>query len=104
MSRATEDSPDSEEYGDYYYPVYNWVQRDPALKKVIEEPDIVPQPDYVFKVNGEVSPQYCPTQAQEKEYEEEVETEEEEAQTEEEKLREEEQAEEGEGSGEEGVE
>lgn len=104
MSRATEDSPDSEEYGDYYYPVFNWVQRDPALKKVIEEPDIVPQPDYVFKVNGEVSAKYCPTPAQEKEYEEEVETEEEEAQTEEEEAREEERAKEGEGSGEEGVE
>jgi hypothetical protein len=104
MSRATEDSPDSEEYGAYYYPVYDWVRNDPALKKVIEEPDIVPQPDYVFKVNGEVSPKYCPTPAQEEKYEEEVETEEEEALAAEEKVREEEKGEEGEGSGEEGVE
>jgi hypothetical protein len=104
MSRSTEDSKDSEEYGAYFYPVYEWVKDDPALKKVIEEPTIVPQPDYVFKVNGQVSPKYCPTPAQEKVFEEEVETEEEEALAEEEKVREEENAEEGEGSGEEGVE
>jgi hypothetical protein len=104
MSRSTEDSRDSPEYGAYFYPVYDWVRNDPALKKVIEEPDIVPQPDWVFKVDGEVSPKYCPTPRQEEEFEEEVETEEEEAVAEEEKAREEEQAEEGEGSGEEGVE
>jgi hypothetical protein len=104
MSRSTEDSRDSPEYGEYFYPVYDWVRNDPALKKIIEEPDIVPQPDWVFKVNGEVSPKYCPTPQQEEEFEEEVETEEEEALAEEEKAREEEQAEEGEGSGEEGVE
>jgi hypothetical protein len=104
MSRSTEDSRDSPEYGDYFYPVYDWIRNDPALKKVIEEPDIQPQPDWVFKVNGEVSPKYCPTPAQEKEFEEEVETEEAEALAEEEKATEEEKAEEGEGSGEEGVE
>jgi hypothetical protein len=104
MSRSTEDSRDSPEYGHYFYPVYEWVKEDPALKKVIEEPTIVPQPDYVFKVNGQVSPQYCPTPAQEKVFEEEIETEEAEALAAEEKATEEEQAEEGEGSGEEGVE
>jgi hypothetical protein len=104
MSRSTEDSRDSPEYGHYFYPVYEWVKEDPALKKVIDEPTIVPQPDYVFKVNGEVSPQYCPTPAQEKVFEEEIETEEAEALAAEEKATEEEDAEEGEGSGEEGVE
>jgi hypothetical protein len=103
MSRETEDSKEGE-YGPYWYPVYEWVKDDPALKKVVEEASIVPQPDYVFKVNGQVSPKYCPTPKQEKGFEEEVETEEEEAQVEEEKAIEREQAEEGEGSGEEGVE
>ncbi len=103
MSRSTEDSKDSED-GAYFYPVYEWAKDDPALEKVKEEADIVPQPDYVFKVNGEVSPKYCPTPAQEKVFEEEIETEESEELAAEEKVREEEQAEEGEGSNEEGVE
>ncbi|MBS1678175.1 MAG: hypothetical protein JST08_12415 [Actinobacteria bacterium] len=76
MSRDTEDSRDGE-YGAYFYPVYAWVKDDPALTKVIEEPDIVPQPDYVFKVNGKVSPSSCPTPQQEKEFERSVELEEE---------------------------
>jgi hypothetical protein len=79
MSRETEDSREGE-YGNYWYPVYEWVKDDPALKKVIEEPTIAPQPDYVFKVNGKVSPQYCPTPQQEEKFVEEVEVEEEAAQ------------------------
>jgi len=55
VSRATQDSPES----DYWYPVYAWVKTDPALKLVLEEPDITPQPDYVFKVNGELDPGGC---------------------------------------------
>lgn len=78
MSRETEDSKEGE-YGAYWFPVYEWVKSDPALKKVIEEPTIVPQPDYVFKVNGQLSPQYCPSPKQEKAFEEEVEVEEEKA-------------------------
>jgi hypothetical protein len=84
MSRETEDSKEGE-YGDYWYPVYEWVRDDPALKKVIEEPTIVPQPDYVFKVDGKVSPRYCPSPAEEKKFEEELEVEDEEAQIEAEK-------------------
>ncbi|HEY2052788.1 MAG TPA: hypothetical protein VGH14_02520 [Solirubrobacterales bacterium] len=109
MSRETEDSKEGE-YGEYWYPVYNWVKRDPALKTVVEEPTIVPQPDYVFKVNGKVSPQYCPTPAQEAQYEEEVEAEEAEAarkaekETEKEAEGEEAEAAEAEGEGEAGVE
>jgi hypothetical protein len=49
-SQATQDSPEA----DYYYPVYAWLKTDPALKLVVEEPDITPQPDYVFKVEGKL--------------------------------------------------
>jgi hypothetical protein len=81
MSRETVDSKESEQ-GEYWYPVYDWVRRDPALDLVFAEPTIVPQPDYVFKVKGELSPQFCPTKAQEANYEEEVEIEEEKAEIE----------------------
>jgi hypothetical protein len=57
MSQYTQDSLSSE----YSYPVYAWVKNDPALKAVVEEPDIVPGADYVFKVNGELSPKFCPS-------------------------------------------
>ncbi|MET0557499.1 MAG: hypothetical protein ABW065_02335 [Solirubrobacterales bacterium] len=56
ISQYTQDSPDAP----YWYPIYAWIKKDPALEKVVEEPDIVPQPDYVFKVNGRVDPKYCP--------------------------------------------
>jgi hypothetical protein len=55
VSQATQDSPES----DYWYPVYAWVKTDPALKLVVEEPDITPQPDYVFEVNGKLDPEGC---------------------------------------------
>ncbi len=71
MSRATEDSRESPEYGHFYFPVYEWVKDDPALELKVEEPTIQPQPDYVFKVNGELSAQSCPTKAEEKTFAEE---------------------------------
>jgi hypothetical protein len=43
----------------YQFPVYAWVKNDPAVKLIIEEPEIVPQPDYVFKVNGKLDPSAC---------------------------------------------
>jgi hypothetical protein len=49
-SKATQDSPEA----DYWYPVYAWLKTDPALELVVEEPEITPQPDYVFKVKGEL--------------------------------------------------
>lgn len=49
-SKATQDSPDAE----YWYPVYAWLKTDPALELVVEEPEITPQPDYVFKVKGKL--------------------------------------------------
>ncbi len=55
MSRYTEDSPEAP----YWYRIYYWVESDPALKKIIEEPDITPEPDYVFKVNGKLNPAGC---------------------------------------------
>jgi hypothetical protein len=55
MSQYTQDSPEA----DYWYPIYAWVKDDPALKLVIEEPTIFPQPDYVFKVEGKLDPASC---------------------------------------------
>jgi hypothetical protein len=57
MSESTQDSPAAE----YSYPIYSWVKDDPALKLVVAEPKIVPQPDYVFKVNGRLDPAGCPS-------------------------------------------
>jgi hypothetical protein len=68
MSENTEDSPEAE----FFYPINAWVKNDPALKLVIEEPTIVPEPDYVYKVEGKMSPRYCPTPKQEEEAVEEV--------------------------------
>ena len=56
LSRFTQDSIDAP----YWYPIYRWVRSDPALKLIIEEPDITPEPDYVFKVNGRLDPAGCP--------------------------------------------
>jgi hypothetical protein len=50
VSKATQDSPEAP----YWYPVYAWLKTDPALELVLEEPNITPQPDYVFKVNGKL--------------------------------------------------
>ncbi|HEV7399652.1 MAG TPA: hypothetical protein VGN84_05220 [Solirubrobacterales bacterium] len=55
ISQYTQDSPAAE----YWYPIYAWVKSDPALKLVIAEPEIAPQPDYVFKVNGKLDPAGC---------------------------------------------
>jgi hypothetical protein len=57
MSQFTQDS----RVAPYWYPIYAWVKDDPALKLVLEEPDIFPEPDYVFKVNGKLDPAGCGT-------------------------------------------
>ena len=49
-SQATQDSREA----DYWYPVYAWLKTDPALQPEVEEPEITPQPDYVFRVDGEL--------------------------------------------------
>jgi hypothetical protein len=55
MSEFTQDSPATP----YRYPIYAWVKDDPAVKLVLAEPTIVPQPDYVFKVDGKLDPAGC---------------------------------------------
>jgi hypothetical protein len=50
ISHATQDSPEAE----YWYPIYAWLKTDPALELVIEEPEITPESDYVFKVKGKL--------------------------------------------------
>lgn len=55
ISQFTEDSRESE----YWYPIYAWIKDDPALEQIIEEPEITPEPDYVFKVKGKLDPAAC---------------------------------------------
>jgi hypothetical protein len=55
-SRFTADSLDSP----YWYRVYYWLKTDPAVREIVTEPDITPQPDYVFRVNGKLDPAACP--------------------------------------------
>jgi hypothetical protein len=55
MSKYTQDSLDVP----YSYPIYAWVKKSPALKLIIEEPHIIPGPDYVFKVEGKLDPSEC---------------------------------------------
>ncbi len=57
LSRFTQDSIDAP----YWYPIYRWVRSDPALEQIVEEPDIAPEPDYVFKVKGQLDPAACPS-------------------------------------------
>lgn len=54
-SRFTSDSLDSP----YWYRIYYWLRTDPALKEIIAEPEITPQPDYVFEVNGKLDVAGC---------------------------------------------
>jgi hypothetical protein len=54
VSQYTMDLP-----GPYQYPVYAWLKKDPALKQIIAEPEVTPEPDYVFKVNGKLDPSGC---------------------------------------------
>jgi len=55
ISQYTQDSPDA----DFRYPIRAWTKDDPALKLVLEEPDITPEPDYVYRVTGKVDPAGC---------------------------------------------
>ncbi len=57
VSRFTQDSPQA----DFNYPIRAWIMSDPALEEVVAEPDITPQPDYVYKVNGKLDPAGCRT-------------------------------------------
>lgn len=55
-SEFTQDSPDA----DYRYPVREWIASDPAVTEVVAEPDITPQPAFVYRVDGELDPSLCP--------------------------------------------
>ena len=57
-SENTQDSPDS----DFFYPVNNWIKDNPGVKEVVAEPNIAPQPDYVYEVTGELDPAACPSE------------------------------------------
>ncbi len=43
----------------YQFPVFAWLKGDPALKLVVKDMEASPQPDYVFKVTGELDPTAC---------------------------------------------
>jgi hypothetical protein len=55
ISQFTQDSPDAP----YWYPIYAWLKTAPELEQIIEEPEITPEPDYVFKVKGKLDPAGC---------------------------------------------
>jgi 4-amino-4-deoxy-L-arabinose transferase-like glycosyltransferase len=55
LSQYTQDAADSP----YWKPIYAWVKNDPALEQVIEEPEITPEPDWVFRVKGKLDPSGC---------------------------------------------
>ncbi|MGH2974331.1 MAG: hypothetical protein ACRDLL_05610 [Solirubrobacterales bacterium] len=55
ISQYSEDAADSP----YWHPIYAWVKNDPALKLLIEEPEITPERDYVFRVKGRLDPAGC---------------------------------------------
>lgn len=55
ISQYTQDSPDAS----YRYPLRAWTATDPALKEVVSEPDITPEPDWVYKVVGKLDPNGC---------------------------------------------
>ena len=54
-SEFTQDSPDSP----YRYPVTAWIKDDPAVTEVVAEPDITPQPTYVYAIDGKLDPAGC---------------------------------------------
>jgi hypothetical protein len=43
----------------YRFPVKSWIENDPAVTEIIAEPDIAPQPAFVFSVDGELDPGSC---------------------------------------------
>ena len=59
MSQYTQDSPEA----DYRIPIYAWVKDDPALKLVIEEPEIFPSPTTSSRSTASWTRQAAPTLA-----------------------------------------
>lgn len=54
-SENTQDSADQP----YFYPVNTWIKNNPGVELVLAEPNITPQPDYVYRVTGELDPSAC---------------------------------------------
>jgi hypothetical protein len=55
ISQFTQDVRDAP----YWYPIYAWLKTEPNLEQIIEEPEITPEADYVFKVKGKLDPDGC---------------------------------------------
>jgi hypothetical protein len=55
LSQYTQDAADSP----YWHPIYAWIKNDPALERLIEEPEVTPEPDWVFRVRGKLDPAGC---------------------------------------------
>ena len=53
-SRYSWDTLDSE----YAHPYRAWLNQDPATEEVLQE-DVSPQPDYVYRINGDLDPAAC---------------------------------------------
>ncbi|MGA7434464.1 MAG: hypothetical protein WBW44_02465 [Solirubrobacterales bacterium] len=56
-SENTQDSADAP----YWYPVNAWIAGNPGVKEVVSEPNITPQPDFVYEITGKLDPNACPT-------------------------------------------
>jgi hypothetical protein len=63
ISQYTQDSitTGSGDSNQYRFPIQYWVKTDPALEEKFAEPDISPQPDYVYKVLGKMDLNGCAT-------------------------------------------
>jgi hypothetical protein len=55
-SQYSWDTIDSE----FAYPYLDWIRGDPALEPILEEKNVLPQPDYVFRIKGRLDPSGCP--------------------------------------------
>ena len=55
ISQFTRDSPEQP----YNYPLRAWTKDDPALREILVETEIEPQPAYVYEVVGEMDPKGC---------------------------------------------
>jgi hypothetical protein len=55
ISQFTRDAPEQP----YNYPLRAWTKDDPALREIIAETNVEPQPDYVYEVVGRMDPNGC---------------------------------------------
>ena len=59
VTEFTQEAPD----GKYRYPVRQWIDSDPAVTEVVAEPEVTPQPTYVYRIDGPLDPSGCPASA-----------------------------------------